>query len=435
MDQLTKQLAEFIATINSDALPSSVRACVEQHCLEVIAGVYAGADISEAKTVANLFGNDIPDLAAKFAMKAHAAESDPIHAGTTICAGLIAVPPALLMSPDGKTSIAAVVAGYETSIRVGEALGSARLLGQGWWPTAVLGSAGAAASAARAMSLDTEQTRNALSLALILSGGLGTGAPEAPESRNLLAAQCVRSGVLAAQAAAKNIQGPSEPLSADRGFLTAFGLEPNPEKLIDGLGQDWKILKTSLKPFPCALQAQSALDALRAVITGNALSAKDIQKIEFSLPEAMRRIVDRPGVPASRFGAAASLQFLAAAMVCDGDVLPTRMENNARKDEKVTTLMDSISVRHEPSLDTLFPTSWPAKVKVVTDTAEFNAEVSNPPGHPERPIEMETSFERFRSYSSGKLDAAEQETILEALTGLTDRNTLSWVVNPLRALL
>jgi 2-methylcitrate dehydratase PrpD len=435
MDQFTNRLAEFIATINSDALPPSVRTQVGQHCFEVIAGVYAGADISEAKTVSNLFGNDIPDLAAKFAMKAHAAESDPIHAGTTICAGLIAVPPALLMSPDGKTAIAAVVAGYETAIRIGEALGSARLLGQGWWPTAVLGSTGAAASAACAMSLDTEKTRNAISLALILSGGLGTGAPEAPESRNFLAAQCVRTGVLAGQAAAKGIQGPAEPLVGDRGFLYAFGLDPDPNRLLEGIGDSWKISETSLKAFPCALQAQSALDALRAVIADNELSATDIRGIEFYLPEATRRIVDRSGTPKSRFGAAASLQFLTAAMLCDGDVLPDRMEESEREHNDVNRLMDRVVVSHGAELDGLFPASWPARVIVRTGTAEFSAEASNPPGHPERPISMETTIERFRRYSAAKLNGVEQDAIIDAVIGVNALDELTPLVRPLRALL
>jgi 2-methylcitrate dehydratase PrpD len=435
MSTPTKRLSEFIATIDIDTVPSNVTAVVPQHCLEVIAGTYAGADIPEAITVANLYSDDVADLAGKFAMVSHAAESDPIHAGTTICAGLIAVPPALLMSPDGKTAVAAVLAGYETSIRIGEALGSARLLGQGWWPTAVLGSAGAAASAARAMSLDAKKTRNALSLALILSGGLGNGAPEAPESRNLLAAQCVRSGVLAAQAAAKGIIGPPEPLTGDRGFLTAFGIEPSPEKVTIGLGHDWNILKTSVKAFPCALQAQSALDALHTAISDNGLSVETIRQIEFSLPEAMRRIVDRPGVPASRFGAAASLQFLSAAMLCDGDVLPARMEDNARNDENLVSVMANISIRHEPALDALFPASWPASVRIVTETAEFRAEVPNPPGHPERPIDMTTTIERFRSYGAGKLNASEQGVILEAVSDITNLNELTEIMDPIRALL
>ncbi|MDA1323861.1 MAG: MmgE/PrpD family protein [Proteobacteria bacterium] len=435
MGSPTEQLAEFVTGIDADSLPEPVRLLVIQHTADTFAGMFASAAIPEATSVLKLLGNSNAEIAGKAAMLAHAAESDPIHAATTMCAGLVAVPPALLFSPNGATAIAAMVAGYETAIRIGQALGSARLLGQGWWPTAVLGGAGAAAATARALRLTAEQTRNAISLALIQAGGLGMGAPEAPQSRNLLAAHCVRTGVGAAEAAAAGIQGPAEPLVGERGFLSAFGVEPSPDLLLEGLGQEWKIAETCLKAFPCALQAQSALDALQDVTKSAGLSATDILSVEFSLPAPMSRIVDRPAPPASRFAAAASLQFLAAAFLLDGDIDPARMEAGARAQEDIVALMDKISVTHAPDLDQLYPTVWPARVRLVTAGGDHTAEIHIPAGHPERPLPLKTTLDRFRAYSAGRLDVAAQEAMIDAVTGLADLTDLSEITTPIRALL
>ena len=431
----TDQLAKFVAGIDAASLPEPVGALVSQHILEILAGMYASTSIPEATSILRLLGNSDSETAAKAAMLAHAAESDPIHAGTTICAGLVAVPPALLFSPNGETAIAAMLAGYETAIRIGQALGSSRLLSQGWWPTAVLGAAGSAASTARALELTAEQTRHAISLALIQSGGLGMGAPEAPESRNLLAAHCVRTGVNAAEAAARGILGPMEPLAGKRGFLSAFGLKPTPELLLEGLGQDWKIAETSLKAFPCALQAQSALNALREITKDNRHSITDIKLVEFSLPDPMRRIVDRPTPPASRFAAAASLQFLAAAFLLDGGILPTRFAPEARAQNEVMAIMEKISVTHAPDLDQLFPVVWPARVRLLTEDREYKTDVQISAGHPDRPLTMQTTIDRFRTYSAQQCDPSEQDALIDAITGLDELADLAEVTAQIQMLL
>lgn len=431
----TTRLADFTAGIDTRALPEQVRQLVVQHVLEILAGMFAGADIPEAASILRLAGDDDPAMAGKAAMLAHAAESDPIHAATTLCAGLTAIPLALLFSPDGATAVAATVAGYEAAIRIGEALGSSRLLGRGWWPTAVLGGAGAAAATARALRLDGPQTRNAISLALVQAGGLGAGAPEAPESRNLLAAHCVRTGVAAAQAAARGISGPAEPLVGDRGFLSAFGIEPAPERLLAGLGDSWKITETWLKTHPCALQAQSALDALRGLMTTEGLSAGDIEQVAFALPDAMRRIVDRPGAPATHFAAAASLQFLAAALMIDGDVRPERMAPGAVGRQEIVASMEKISVTRAPDLESLYPAMWPARVRLTTASGVYDAEVRTPPGHPDRPRPLEGTLDRFRAYSASRLDHATQDALTAAVIGLAELTDMSKITRPLRTLI
>jgi 2-methylcitrate dehydratase PrpD len=430
----TSDLAAFVSDLGARQYSCTVRDLASQHVLDVLAGVYASSRIPEAASVAAVLGNDEAAVAGRIAMLAHAAESDPIHAGTTICAGLVSVPPALLFSPDGETAVAAVIAGYEIAIRIGEALGSSRLLGKGWWPTAVLGAAGAAAATARARGLNVTETRNAIALALIQAGGLGTGAPLAPESRNLLAANCVRTGVEAADAAAHGIAGPPEPLISDRAFLSAFGFQPSPDLLLKGLGDDWKITATSLKAFPCALQAQSALAALSDLVATHQLTPEDVVAIEIGLPEAMRRIVDRPGTPETRFGAAASLQFLAAACLLDGDVLPTRMAEDRRGAPDIRTAMDKVRVDHAAELDSAFPTNWPARVRVTTTSGEFTGDCRIPPGHPEDPIAMTTTIGRFRTYSAGQIDNAAQDRIVATVSGLADLKDMTAISAPLRAL-
>ncbi len=411
------------------AVPSVVGMAVAQHTLEILACLFAGADIPEMAPVLRTYarsGEKVvvpttnirsePSLAAgATAALSHAAELDPIHAATIICPTAVTVPTALALAQTteltGLRFIGAICAGYEAAIRLGRALDGAMLLSRGWWPTAVCGSFAAATTAAVCLGLSPERLQDAVGLAAVHSGGLSVGGPTVPVARNLLCANTVRVGVDAALAASTGVAGPRELFAGSRNFLTAFGGTGNAATLSSGLGQSWAILETSLKRWPCALQAQSALDALARLAT-NRPAESPVEAVEIRLPEAMRRIVDRPGTPASRWGAAASLQFLGAALLLDGAILDSRLESG-RSDARLLELMQRIDVRADPRLDDRYPQEWPAQVTLRDARGTTTVESSLPSGHPARPLSFEFTEKRFRQYAARRLSAEKTERALE----------------------
>jgi 2-methylcitrate dehydratase PrpD len=164
-------------------------------------------------------------------------------------------------------------------------------------------------------------------------------------------------------------------------------------------------------------------------------STEAIQAVAFGLPAAMGRIVDRPNLPASRFAAAASLQFLAAALLLDGDIVPARMEAGARAQEDVIDLMDKISVTHAADLDAAYPATWPAHVRVSTASGDHTALVHLPAGHPERALTLPVTINRFRAYSDNHLDRKSQNALIEAVTNMADLSDMAPITAPIRALL
>jgi 2-methylcitrate dehydratase PrpD len=149
----------------------------------------------------------------------------------------------------------------------------------------------------------------------------------------------------------------------------------------------------------------------------------------------MHRIVHRPGRPGSRFAAAADLRFLAAAFLCDGDILPARLDDDARVSADIVSLMDKISVTHDPELDRAFPAAWPAWIRISTAAGTFCSETLNPPGHPDRPIDISATIERFRAYSGAGLDPAAQNATIDLVQGLAALKDMTTLTEPLRALL
>ncbi len=287
------------------------------------------------------------------------------------------------------------------------------------------------------LGLDSERLQDALGLAAILSGGLAIGGPNTAGARNLLCAQAVRIGVEAALAAQAGMSGPRELFSGARNVLTAFGRGAvGPERTagaaaIDAaLGDNWAVLETSLKRWPCALQAQSALDALL-----RAASPRLPQSVEIRLPAAMCRIVDRPGPPATQWAAAASLQFLAASVLLDGELRDDRMSPAGRADPRVLELMQRIHLGSDPSLDERYPREWPARVMLRDPhgaAAELTAESAQPPGHPSRPLTFEFSAERFRRYARGRLSPPAVDSAVEFVRTLEGQPDMGAAVALLR---
>jgi 2-methylcitrate dehydratase PrpD len=438
--------AEFLGSLEGGAaIPCAAQTAVAQHTLEILACLFAAADIVEMQPVLRIHARpggriSVPTTAVRSeaslaagatAALSHAAELDPIHVRTIICPAAVTIPAALALAQmveiSGPRYIAAVCAGYEAAIRLGRALDGARLLSKGWWPTAVCGSFAAAATSAVCLGLTGEQLQHALALGAVHSGGLGIGGPAAPVARNLLCAHTVRVGVDAALAARSGVAGPRGLFSGDRSFLTAFGCRGDAAFIDAGLGESWAILETSLKRWPCALQAQSALDAL-SVLAGNRAAAATVQAVEIRLPAAMRRIVDRPGAPATRWAAAGSLQFLAAALLLDGDILDSRMEGAGRSEPRLLDLMQRIHVLADSSLEDRYPQEWPAKVMLRDSQGEAATESSLPPGHPARPLSFEASEARFRRYAAPRLSSAKVGSAITFIQTLERQRDIGAVV-------
>jgi 2-methylcitrate dehydratase PrpD len=277
------------------------------------------------------------------------------------------------------------------------------------------------------MGLSAERLQDAVGLAAVHSGGLAVGGPTVPVARNLLCANTVRVGVDAALAASTGVAGPRELFAGARNFLTAFAGKGDAAALNAGLGQSWAILETSLKRWPCALQAQSALDALARLVTNRTVEAP-VEALEIRLPEAMRRIVDRPGPPASRWGAAASLQFLSAALLLDGAILDSRLESG-RTEPRLLELMQHIEVRSDPALDDRYPQEWPARVTLRDASGATTVESSLPSGHPARPLSFEFTEERFRQYAARRLPVEGVERALEFVRNLDRQRDVGTLVS------
>lgn len=139
--------------------------------------------------------------------------------------GCAVVPAAFAMAEelgaDLKTTLTAMVVGYETYVRIGK-WGSPAVLNEGWQPHAIWAGFGIAALAAKMYNLDEEQTFHALAIALSHASGPTEYASTGGSIKRVHAGIAVRNGIESAELARAGITGPRKFLTGNRGLYKMF---------------------------------------------------------------------------------------------------------------------------------------------------------------------------------------------------------------------
>jgi 2-methylcitrate dehydratase PrpD len=261
------QLAAFAAATDIRELPVDVvkktRACLLYAAAVGIAGTgarqprQAAAAVVEGGGQATCFqdGQRRSSRTAAFANGTlfHARVQDDAHPAGHV--GVVVVPAALAVAEaagsSGADLLAALVAGYETALRIGRDHTS-DLSARGFRTTPTYGVFGAAAAASRLSRLDAAHTAHALALAANMAGGLREFSEAGSEDFPFQAGCAAMNGVLAAELAASGATGASTALDGAAGFFRAFGERDRDyaARISDGLGRDFELMAVTYKPYP-----------------------------------------------------------------------------------------------------------------------------------------------------------------------------------------
>jgi 2-methylcitrate dehydratase PrpD len=402
-----ERLGEFVA--QSPAPPQRVRDKLALHVADTAGAWLAGMGTAEGAALlrwqrglrdgvaAGTMQRLRLDVATHCAL-ARLSEIDDIHLASTTTPGALAIPAAIAAAAtvpgcDAAVLAAAMVAGYEIMIRLGEAMGGPALLQRGIWPTYVTAPAGVAAVAARIFGLDARQAAHALAMALTRSAP-GVGHHNAATTARWLAVgQAAEAGLVAALAARAGFT--ADPGLLDGTFLSAiYGIELGPAALTAGLGTRCCLDEVSFKPWCAARQTMAATQAMIEIVDAGVAPATMMQVKAFVLPPH-RRMIDHGVTAGDRSSYLTSLAYRMAVAA-----LTPRAALDVRAPEAVPpelgALMDRIAVEPDDSLLANYPRQWPARVEVTTAAGRLERTVAHVPGDPARPFDAASVEEKFR---------------------------------------
>jgi 2-methylcitrate dehydratase PrpD len=163
----------------------------------------------------------------------------------------------------GQELLTALVAGYEVQCRCARDF-IPSTPAHGFRASPVYGILGAAATTAKLLGLDAEQTTHAIALAASFAGSLIEGQRTGARDADFAEAQAARNGLWAASLAAQGFQGAATALEGEGGFYYAFTgshrgdltyaftgpLKASLDEIVADLGQRWEVLDVKFKIYP-----------------------------------------------------------------------------------------------------------------------------------------------------------------------------------------
>ncbi len=368
-DGLAASAARFACGLARDGLPTAVGAHARSTLLyNLVCAVTAGERAAPAWSMARgtapatatllLDGERVHVEQAAFAngVLLHARAQDDTHYASQTHPGAAVIPAALALGEssgaDGARLLAAIVAGYEVTATVGEALCDP-VVERGFRAASVFGALGAAVAGSVALALDEARSANAIALGASFACGLAQTWTDGADEWSYQLGAAARSGVTAALLARAGVHAAARALEGTQGFAAAFaGTELAPAWPAES-GGGWRTLEVIHKPYPACNIVQAPVAATVDLVRRHDLSVADVRSVRCELHPADR---DYPGTLgrgpfAGTGGPLMSAAFcIAAAIVRRGlplDVLGGGDERN------VDELASRIEIAGDPALPRL----------------------------------------------------------------------------------
>lgn len=442
----TSALAGYAASVTFDDLPAEV---VERTKFLVLDGIGCGifgSTLPWSRLVHEaIVGMGTGDRAAVWGTGRHASADhatlingtfvqafeldDYSKGGIHSCAAVI---PAVLAASlivggvSGRLALAGVVAGFEVGNRVGECLTSTALTARGWHTGAVIGPFAAAAAAGCVLGLDAAQMEHAFGIAATQASGL-MSAQYGSMVKRMHHGRAGQSGLYGAALAARGFTGIDDVVERPYGGFasTYLGADPDYGLLLDGLGAQYRVLDTCVKPYASCAAVHAPVEAVKLIRERHPVTVDNIRAIRVRCTKTvLTKTGWKYGGTGSATEAQMNLSYGVAVMIIEGDAFVRQYRTELLTDPRVVELAQRVVVVHEPAFDGL-GTARRRHVEVeieFTDGTVDREELDFASGSQDKPLANASIGEKFDKLLAGvePANAAEVKDLVLGIDTLDD---------------
>jgi 2-methylcitrate dehydratase PrpD len=459
----TRTLAAHAAGLQYEALPHALVELTKQCVLDTIGVTIAASGLApEARILKEYvhdlggrpestvlgFGGKAPAPWAVFANGSfgHMLDYDDLGGGHV---SIVTVPVALALAEKaggmtGREFIAAIAAGADVMTRLTLAI---RIpdwtMTEGWFATQLLGFVGGAATAARALGLDAEQTENALGIGFNqMSGSRQMAVGAATHMRSMQAGFSGQGAVMAAELARRGIIGSKEILEGRYGLFKTYVRTnaPDWEAIAGGLGTRFPLLDThGFKVWPACGYTRPVNAAVLKLRKEHGLRPEDVAAIDVvggtRATQLLSEPLERKRRPQIAIDGKYSIPFTTAVMMVKGNVRLLDYTDEGLRDPAVLAMADRVSYRAEAA----FPDVVGGSSSVSRPTVEIrtkdgtvrSCQVQHLPGDPKQPVEwefLETKFRDCLAFSERPVARERVERAIRAIRELEQSPDVTEIV-------
>ena len=443
---IARDLSAFITQVSYADIPPQALDHAAMLISSTVASAACGIGITSSKIMRDLANErgGTPDASIWFdsggklpvasaaqvnAVMSDAAASDDsdlrniVHAGTPLVSTSLAI--AERTGASGQDILAAIVLGYETSGRIGEAITPAfQTRGFHGCLVAIFGGT---VAAARLLKLDEAQTAQAIALSATSIGGLRAAA-DTSESREYHAGSATMLGIQATLAAEKGYISEESIFETQRGFFATYG-DTDGASVTQGLGDAWDIITDmAIKLVPGGHPSHSLAEAAANAARDGQVSPDEVETITLSRPGVTA--LTGPIHPAGLIDMAHSPAYFLAAGVADHEFSWAHATDAKITDPVIHQLIDRVRVGAPPTQQ-VEEYKQGATVTIQTkDGRTFSSTVFAPKGAGSLGIDWADVDAKYRSLVPGSgLSGQQIEESLEVIHDFSSVKHVSELVD------
>jgi 2-methylcitrate dehydratase PrpD len=439
---LARALAQFAHGLRNDDLPDAVRRKSQNHILDAIglafasrhfpfaapglAGFRAAGAPGESTVIGGGAGLQPRDAALSNGYLIHGLDFDDTHPGSIVHPTVACLPTALAVGESVDATwgqlLAAYAAGMETAIRIGRAV-KGGFHHTGFHATGIVSHFSSAVVAGKLLGLSVDQIVAAQGIAASTASGVQVFLETGAWTKRMHPGWGALAGITAARMAQAGFHGPDRPYEGKFALFDTHMQDKagqvDTESVLAGLGNEWTLLDTSIKPYPvCHFIHGCAEAALK--LRAHLPDLGQIQRIVCELPLATLPIVAEPAaakrVPRSDYEAKFSAQFVVAACLVRGRFTLLELEDASLADPKILAL--AAKVQCVPQADSAFPLYFSGAVAIQkTDGSSTHHHIPINLGSGERALGLEEISSKFRANVALVLSETRSREVLDALLG------------------
>ena len=439
MDDITKELADFLSRLTFEQIPEVSLEKAKLCILDSIGCALYGSKMPWSKIVNHFimsqggceeatlwttyFTGPAANVACGIGTMIHSFDYDDYHANK-VHPGAVVVPAAFAVGEkehiDGRTLMVAMVAGYETILRISRGVNPSSSRLRGWHLTGTCGTFAAAATSGRIWKLDPEIMAGALGMAGTQSAGLWAFTADGSWSKRFHPGRSAQSGIIASSLCRAGYKGPTKILEADDGgFFKATSSDSNFPGVVEGLGKDFLTEETVIKPYPACASIHSSLDAALMLRKEYAIPWEHIRQVKVY----NSKLVDvQCGFDYQATGileAQMSLKYCVARALLDGVFSLGQLDEGKLSDPDVMQLANRVTFNLDEEIDRIYPTKWPSRVEILMkDGKNYHKRVDVPRGTAEQPMTRQEVQEKFRTLAEPILGKTNADSLIERVENM-----------------
>jgi 2-methylcitrate dehydratase len=319
----------------------------------------------------------------------------------------------------GKDLIAALVAGYEIQLRLCDFAGTPSLWKRGWHHS-TNAQFSSAAIAALLSGADASHTAHAMAICVSHQNTLAQLQSGAVSMiKGTAEAWVAKAGVEAALLAHHGVTGPLPIIEGAAGWAASVAGEVDLKALCAPADGRYRLLKTSIKPYPAVATATAPIRAAIELNRAGLPTLEDIERLIVRLPAfalATPSASTERRYPAHIEGAQHSFYYCAAIALIDGACGAAQFTEAKLASAPLRSLLAKVELKEDEEFTALWPQSAGGAVDLhLRDGSVRSKRFPHPPGSPGLALTDAELAAKFHDYADPVLTSKGAMALREAV--------------------